>query len=361
MNRWTLSSVVRDGGGHLRAERWRGILLLALVTILVAVVVTLEEAARTEALQHHRGLIAAGSTVVRALPTTEEAKIDAGRCAALDAADGVRAAGGLVSDGPPMLLARAPDQVLTPRKYVGALPAAISGGEAFEPADLIIPVELARAWGIADDSPLLVRAAGVRHTLHVRTINSAARLPDPGLWLAVPTAPTGSVTECWVEFQPWAAHLAVPLVQTWLGTNSAALTVQPLLAEDELRIDPQRAFDERPTSRAWVAAGLCIAVIFGLVLWFRRSEIALYRSVGASRAVCVATFAGPASVIVAAGAVSGAMVGAYVGALGDAIEPMMWETARLAGLTLAVAVPAIAATVLVISSGGLAAYIRDRL
>lgn len=357
---WPASSTRREVLANLLAERWRGLIAVVLVAAAVALVTYVELTQVERAVSAQRQLTAAGADVFRATPATEGSSIEAARCAALNTNPAVFAAGGFAEDSEHVWLEKAPGERLNLRTMVGELTTVLTGSLEAVDTTLVIPATEATRLGVVDGS-MLAFTDGRVHTVTV--LHLETRFPDPGAWVAVRGAPHGEVTECLVQFRRGATANAQDAIRTWLTTGSGDLIVQPHLAEDELRTSPLAAFQSRPTRFAWTAGGIAVGLVVTIIVWFRRPELALYRSLGAPVSTVTLIYAGQYLSLLLVGVLSGAMIGTYFAILETPLTflTVLGTAARQGVLVfLAASVVLVLATV-AISAGKVSTYIRERL
>jgi len=117
--------------------------------------------------------------------------------------------------------------------------------------------------------------------------DTEARNPNATRTLLTVSAPTGLVSQCWAEFEPEAFDAAVGYMQTVFDDGSPEisdkLTAAPWIELDEFARDPVAELAGRPHRYGWVLVAGLSAVMTWLMIWFRRSELGLYRALGTSR------------------------------------------------------------------------------
>lgn len=350
--------IAMETASNLAVERWRGIVVAVGSAILVATIVVLELAQIRVAVDLEADMTEGGRYVVVAESDGLGSGIEANRCAALTHNPIVLAAGGF-SEGARVVLDKAPGEVFRQRAMVGDM-VKLLAPQMTPVGDLYFAVQAAERLGLATGTVVALGDGAGSATVSV--VDMQARVPDPGPWAWTQTTLPSSLDQCWVEFAPFALPIAQEWVAAWLTHDEGSVVTRPLLADDRFRADPIDLFRSRPTRHAWLLVGMTISVLVSLIIWSRRSELALYRTVGASVGQVVIVFASPYVLLVLLGTLAGASAGAYVDAISARAEYLrLGESLLQAGLSFLVAVPLITIVVLGTARGDLSAHLRRRL
>lgn len=221
-------------------------------------------------------------------------------------------------------------------------------GSVGDPA--AIPAKIAR-----------MRLGDARRPVAVTVLNISTRVREPGAWVLEAVPPGGTIAECWVEFTPGAGPTA-DVIAAWLRTSSQPIVVTSLLEDDRLRQSPGAQYLARPTRLAWLAAGAVLGLGYAVVLWFRRAEVALYRTVGMSRPATALVHAGHYAFVLVLGTLAGSGFGIIAVTRGHTLtaEAAMAAARQAAGVGLTGWVITLTAA-LALSLGRISAFIRDRL
>jgi hypothetical protein len=356
---WRPSVVAREIGANLLAERWRAAILVVITAGAAFLVVATElEQVRT-VLVADAELRDAGRYVYVARAEGTTASISPTRCLALGHNKAMVAAGGYTHGGP-VTIVKAPGELFEARMIVGDMPTLLSPVHPPSPGDLYISQVAATRAGLADGGQTLFGDVPGVATLSV--LDTSARIPDPGPWMWIRTSPHNNLDECWAEVIPESDAVAQQWLTAWLSQGDGTVIVTRFLGEDRLRRDPIAAFHERPNRYAWAATGVMVGTMFWLITWFRRSEVALYRTVGSSRSQTALIFALPSTLLIGAGAFIGALYGLYLAGLESPVtSSAILTAARQALLTLATALLVNILGTLLTVAGSVASYIRQRL
>lgn len=358
----TPGRVVWDEGlAHLRCEGWRGVILVLVGAALVAATVALDLAQRRDAVAAEHQLTRAGMYVYVARPATEGTRLDAARCQALGANPAVIATGGFQSArDEPLVLAKAPGWRGTLRAVTGSMPQLLTGDPEARVNGVGVLSSQAPGLGLVAGSNVVL---GPGRTAKVTVLDVSERLPDPGSWLLHTMPSQGDLSECWAEFRPSAAQEAPTLMNTWLRTGPGDVTVSPLLAPDKLRTSPLVLFENRSSRYGILAAGVVLGVLHAFVLWFRRAEMALYRTLGIARTTTAGIYSLTTGGLTWLGSIMGVLYGAVIGsAPGPPATPAEVIAALLDGVVICLlATLLFNAVALALASGPISDFIRDRL
>lgn len=363
---WRAGRLVGETLANLKAERLRGASLVAFVMLMVGLPVFIETSEAEAAIRATNELDAAGRHVFHAIATGEGEQIPAERCDELEANPAVKYSGGF-REGEQLDFLSGPGEAMNIRYFTGNLHRILDPTVRRDDRQLYLSSAAAKRFGVVDGSQDFVSIRGQETEpaipVAVGVLDSEQRLPDPGPWVWVPVITSGTTNECWVEFDAGVDDVAASeYMKSWLRTNGADIIVQPHLTEDRFRNDPLASFTQSPTRWAWVASGLLSGIVLAAVMWFRRSDFALYRSTGLSKSEVAVVLGGPYVAIAFVGAVGG-VVGSF--ALYLANGGTMYRS--LVGLGLLEAGLAVLLTILVVmlsaallARRNIAKDIRDR-
>ena len=151
-------------------------------------------------------------------------------------------------------------------------------------------------------------------------------------------------------------------ITAWLSQGERTVIVTRFLAEDPLRTDPVTVFAARSTRYAWAASGVIVGVVVWLIIWFRRSEMALYRTVGSSRGQTTLIFVLPYMALMVVGTLGGLLLGIYIHGLGtEPTATSLVAASRQSFLTLSLGILIALGGTLLTLGGSIAGHIRNRL
>ncbi len=363
---WRPRVIIREITLSLAANTWRAWALFAVAVGLILAVSSTEQiqVERALAAEHAQALAGKYTYRIGAVPTDatgETPGLHAGRCVALGSRDHVLAAAGFTLTDP-VTLARAPGQQAELAVGVGPVAALWSGEKerrGAPSASLLVPVDMADAIGLAAGQGLVVDGRAYPTT---DTFRPGPRIPEAAAWLIATGPPSGAVTQCWVEFPAAAADAGAAALRAWFDRNGGQVTVSAVFVADDLTIDPTVAYETRATREGWLVVGLVLGGILAIVGWFKRPEIALYRTLGSGPIQTAAIFSAQGTVLYSgAWLVSVLLLGlrALVASPRPPIDALVLG-ARAGLLTALVGMVAQVIAFVALSSGATVRQIKDR-
>lgn len=258
-------------------------LALLIVAISAGGVMLAELAVSRELLQYQREFEARGGYVVVAF---SEDGLTVSSCERLASFEGIRTAGAVKVRGR-ISFDHAPGTIyqwvtITPgaiQVLGGGEMSSLSHGSGFMIGSTAAE-ELGRESGMHLTSP---EVPGIRRVSDVTDFT--LRNPASDRWVMAIQTPTGTASECWVEFSPSAYAHASDLIRTlFSGSHDVTdLSLSPLLRRNDLARNPAAEFASRPEAHYGLYVGIAAAAFFWAITWSRRAELALYRAVGSAR------------------------------------------------------------------------------
>lgn len=267
---------------ELTREAWansgpRQLILAILTAFVLTAVAILTGYQAIQTISQESSRREAGSLVWTAIADDDSA-LSAAACEALGVNRGVSAAGGIFGIRPPDLTA-------------------FSGGPPV-PTVFVTP-HAPRVWTpdtalghvVAGPDVIQTHAVGVGTTLVTRDPNTKvlvdAQAPDTlahaGLRsrVAIPQAPQGLLTECWLRMEPGVVALGEDLLRFTFA--DAELTVAPHLRPSAEILSPAQQWQAFAATHVGIAGGILIGLVGTLLAWTRRAELAVYRTFGTNR------------------------------------------------------------------------------
>lgn len=356
---WRLRDVAAETARGAQAERWRGVLVVLVAAALTALALVFELNARHVAIDAEHRQRAAGRDTFE-VSVVGDGGLSANRCLALGGNDAVIAVGGF-RDGTTVPIDKAPGETLNARYVVGDMPALLTGHVSPSLAGVAFAGPTATRLGVTSGDRLALGAGLGRP--QVTVLDMAARQPDPGAWIYVADSPVEPLNHCWVEVERWAVAAAPQMLSAWFSSGESAIQVRSVLDADRLRQSPNQTFAARSTRYTWAMAGLLIAGFIGALLWFRRAEIALHRTLGCSLPQVVLIHAGQMLLFAVTGVTVGAVTGLYAAAVvGPGLDPAdITPSMRQATLVMLSAVVGVTLAASLASAGRISAQLRERL
>ncbi len=166
--------------------------------------------------------------------------------------------------------------------------------------------------GLAAD--VVVEPRGIDGVVEIAAVaDVSARYEAASRWVMVPSVAAGGGDECWVEFIAQAKPTAKGELLSWFDKDELSIGIRSLVPTGEFTRDPLRSLVERNTRSLWFPGGALLALILWIGVWFRRSELGLYRSLGMSTLDLYRLGWIETAVVAAAGSIVGVLWGAAVG------------------------------------------------
>jgi hypothetical protein len=146
----------------------------------------------------------------------------------------------------------------------------------------------------------------------VAVVDSAVLGDEYAGSLLLPYTPSSSdatADACFVRTD--TAHYAAvaSALGVWLEYGGKPAVANPRLYSGDFTVDYTRAYEDRPLRWVWVPIAALLALLWGMIQWFRRGQVAIYATFGArphSRLIMQAT---EWAVLAVAGAVWGWSIG----------------------------------------------------
>lgn len=300
---------------------------------------------------------AAGAFVWTATAADENAPLSGLACTRLGALPGVAAAGGV--SAAPIGPLYAFDGSRTPVPAAGLTPGAISvfvPGAA--PDETAIGGDLLSLAG-AGPGQWLMDDRGIRAARPTLVVSDA----PVGLLTSTVTVPVGAdspIISCWLRMEPGAVGAGGDLL-SFAFPNGQAL-IAPFLPESAGVLTPAEQWRAAMAVQPWLVGGVLIAGAIGLTTWTRRTELAVYRTFGTTRAeqmFLTAVEIGLMAIPAAAASLLGAVV--VAAARWHGVPPtLVGSAAAQASAALLVGVAAGTALTPLVQRGSLAETLRDR-
>ena len=357
---WRLRDLVVDAAHNVAGSPARTLLLGVVAAGVVGGLVFTELSFSQDLLDFQAGFDASGGNVVVA---SNDDGLPAARCDALGGLDGIVAAAALEPGGPVEMNVAPGTLFQTGAFTAGGLRLFTTGAAPTVAAVVdrwVIGQAAAEELGVEPGMWLAV--ADVSRQVGA-VIDTEPRNPQIARWILTVTAPVGTATQCWVEYQPGAVSGRIELVDTVFADTGDNLVVRPWIRLDEFARDPVAELAQRPQRTAWIAAGLLLAALVWLATWFRRADIGLYRAVGTGPAALLVLGAVEAALPLLVGGIAGALwaVAAWAAATGHTPDPDQTLIAtRTAASTLLVALAAAPLLWPITARQSIAQQLKDR-
>lgn len=291
---WHLRSLVGEAFRSFVATPVRSLMLVGLFSSLVGSLVLAELVFTDDLIAFTRQYQQSGGYVAIA---ASDSGLSASTCERLNDRSEVVAAGGVVDTGAGHL-------TTAPATFVST--AAVTPGllAVWDPASRISHTEgsavgRALASELALSKGTTIQLAGADPFRVGAVVDTEERNPYVSRSLFTISPPMGDLTECWVEFTPSTFGASLPYLQT-LFTNSASdLTVRHWITLDEFARNPTADLETRPQRFAWILVAGLSSLITWLTIWFRRSELGLYRALGTNRSALLVFVQSELAIVIA--------------------------------------------------------------
>lgn len=230
--------------------------------------------------------IAAGTNMM-SLTAEDRAPLSASRCDELNNVDGVLTAGGIVSRSAAYAATRPNEPLQLIHGTVGA--ASALWPMLTEPtgtAGVLVGADTASLFGLSVGSRLMLsESAGTSPSVSVLVDQVAGKTVrdvtlDGAIFVSV--APTGMITECLVEAQPGARQQVEAVLIGWFRAD-LKVAVSPYFVSNAPGSLPADELRGRLTQYLPALAFVLLFVSLAGYWFARRSELALYRTLGISR------------------------------------------------------------------------------
>jgi len=299
---WRLRSLAREAFANLAANRLRTLALVLVAALCMGALAFLEVREASDLLAFEASYRAAGGYLA---VVTSDSGLSASTCDGLNQVPGVVAAGGVSMGGQatfdsapgvlfqsalvtwPVVRLWAPDSAVIPP----SAPYVLSG-----PA-------LASELGVR--AGLFLQPSGGPPAVLAAVLGTGARNPQAGRWLIDVVPPAGTTQACWVESTPETFEPGLSSLAAHFATGDSSPTAQRFLQRDQFARSPAQELASRPQRFGWIAVAGLIAIIFGLVAWFRRADLGLYLALGTTRSQLTLLLAIEVAALVTAGLVIG--------------------------------------------------------
>jgi len=271
----------------LASEAWRNlvgaptrtVLIMSLVAVLTGTITWVELTATSSLIDFQRSYDLRGGYLTLAY---SQGRIDAARCerltrnTAIEAAGGFRSAGTITPSPLPASLYSLTE--ITPGLIAVDVPESVV--PTFPTGGYLVGGSGAKSLGLSNQSYISFAQLPPGPVAVVDLTNRAEEREGSFMSLI---APQGMVDGCMVELTRSAYPAGLDLLSATFADAGPDASINVYRRPDEFTFDPVAALADRPQARAWIAMAGLLALINWLILWFRRSDLALYTTLGSSR------------------------------------------------------------------------------
>ncbi len=287
---WPLALAAREGFETSRSGRWTSLLIVLAVTWACAVPGAADALNITDLVEKEHAWIEAGGNVFVVEGARAEGipnPIPAPACETLSQYEGIDASFALIRTNASGALSHIPGA--RPALY-GVTPGAFKflGIEPDAEGTVIATAGFARRAGLANGDPaVVVRRAGLgvsearSDVIRLAIADTTVMGEELDGALLLPSAVPTTADACYVRTDA-AHHRAVEAtLPSLLSYNGMPAVPNPRLFSGEFTVDYTTAYEDRPLRWVWIATAGALGLLWGLVQWFRRSQVAIYATFGA--------------------------------------------------------------------------------
>ncbi len=302
---WPWRLAAREGLETAATGRWTSLLIVVAVAWACAVPGAADAVGVTREVEGERAWLDAGGRVF-VVTGAREANggvnpIPAATCDALSGIDGIAASFALKRTNAVGSLSYIPEgRVSLYDVTPGAF--AFLGAEPSPRGSVLVTDGFVHRTGVRDGEAVVVtRRAGFEASaatsdpLTVAVVDSAVLGEEFDGSLLVPYAPSPSdsaADACYVRTDTAHYDAVSSAAGAWLAHGGKPAIANPRLFSGDFTVDYTRAYEDRPLRWVWVPTAALLALVWGMIQWFRRGYVAIYATFGArphSRLIMQAT------------------------------------------------------------------------
>ncbi len=285
--RWRASALVVEAARNTVSAPLRTV-VLGLGVVLFAASATFVDSGELIAIRdREHQFTEAGGYIVEARLTDQDdglpRSLSTEACRSAGLREGVERSGSLTLMGP-VSIDRLPDVEF--QAAVATVEAIYTLGDVGPGAigtrenSVVVGAGLAEDLGFRADDRVVVDG---RTYLIDAVVDFEPRYEQAQRWMILVSAQELDSTQCWLGVRPEQFDDVVAALPSAFPA-AAPVEIKRLQAPDSFSLGPVEAVATRVEQFAWIPAALASALLFWAMVWFRRSELALYRLVGTSRA-----------------------------------------------------------------------------
>lgn len=277
---WRLRSIAGEAVRNFLTAPLRSLVLVGLVASLIGSLVLAELAFTDDLIMFTQQYERNGGYIAVA---TSSNGLSATRCEHLNDRIEIVAAGGVAETGSGRLATAPATLVSTAAVTTGMLSVwdPTSRQSTLTPGGSAVGRALATELSVRAGTTLNLDSTGPVPIGLV--VDTEDRNPYVSRWLLTIRFPIGAVDECWVEFKPDTFGASLPYLQTLFSDAGQDLSVRPWITLDDFARNPTQELASRVQRFAWILVTVLTSLIVWLMIWFRRSELGLYRALGTTK------------------------------------------------------------------------------
>jgi hypothetical protein len=302
---WPWRLAAREGLDTATTGRWTSLLVMVAVAWACAIPGAADAVGVTRSVEGERAWLDAGGRVFVVTGARDAQNqtnpVPAAACDALSRVEGIDASFALKFTSAVGSLAYIPEgRVSLYEVSPGAL--AFLGAEPAPGGSVLATVGFADRTGVVSgDQVRVTRRAGpnanpaTSDPLTVTVVDSAVLGDEYEGSLLLPYSPSPSDATadlCYVRTDTAHYEAVASAVGAWLEYGGKAAIANPRLFSGDFTVDYTRAYEDRPLRWVWVPSAALLALVWGMIQWFRRGQVAIYATFGArphSRLIMQAT------------------------------------------------------------------------
>lgn len=271
---WSPSELLREAFRNLGARHAVWMLILTLVSAATATHLghTALQALDAERRMRHNG------SLVWVAEGSEEVSLSGRQCDDLRRYSGVAASGGVLEGPGPELSPVQPNGFPVAVQYVTAGAVAVFDDQA-APGVISAGDDLVRTRQVGLGTALRDPAATIVVTVD-QVLRSGIPVPEIGSAITIPVRSDAALRTCWVRMEPGVVASASELLRFHYPQQD--VRIGPLVTAVSTGATPADMWDGAASLHAWWLSGALAGAVGALLSWTRRSELAIYRTIGTS-------------------------------------------------------------------------------
>ncbi len=290
---WPWRLAVREGAETARTGRWTSLLVIVTVAWACAAAGAADAVGVTHQVQDERAWLDAGGrtlVVTGARDTTGATNpVPAATCDALSAIDGIDASFALSRTSAIGTLTYIPEgrvslYDVTPGAFEFLHADPTAGGT------ILATAGFARRTGVVSGDVVRVERRAnfavdpaVSDPLAVDLVDASVLGEEFDGSLLVPYSPAADAhaDACYVRTNTAHYGAVESAVVSWLAWDGRPAIANPRLFSGDFVVDYTHAYEQRPLRWVWVASAALLALLWAMIQWFRRGQVAVYATFGA--------------------------------------------------------------------------------
>lgn len=282
---WRAREAVREGMANLVSGRWTTAILLLFAGYGIGIPAAIDAAFLTDVARDEAAFIAAGGYVLVA-SNDDHGGVDAVTCDALRGIAGVRAAVALTRRDGTAAFGHAPGQQLTTVEATAGVFDLLGLPDPPQPA-VVVPSDIAERAGLASGAAVTLSGSTDDGDALISELALHAAVTDTTLvgdamstGLLVPAVPRGNAERCLVAAEAAAYQSLGESLGVLLAAGEHVAVVHDLVPRGPFARDFAKDLTSRSLRAAFLGSGAVLAAAWFLVRWTRRSQDALYATLG---------------------------------------------------------------------------------